>query len=119
MTADGDVLDSLLVQMRASFGERQWDRTIELFSELNEFGKMPRNTRVEATCLAARSMIALQNRPAARKMLNSIAGVELAKAAPFAQLAQAYMDLKNYREVIRLCERIVAIDDTAKQRKAS
>lgn len=119
MAADGEVLESLLVQMREAFGERQWDTTIELFGELNEFGKMPRNMRVEATCLAARSMISLQNRPGARKLLNAIVGTEYAKAAPYAHLAQAYMDLKNYREVIRLCERIVAFETAIQQRKAS
>lgn len=118
MIAEGDRLDGLLTRMRAAFGERRWDETVELFGELGEYRKVPRNARVEATCLAARAMIGLQNRPAARKLLGTLAGIELNKAAPYAHLAQAYMDLKNYREVARICERVIALDDASKQRRA-
>ncbi|MFN4016061.1 MAG: hypothetical protein ACK4JB_12055 [Reyranella sp.] len=114
MMAEGESLEALLTRMRTSFGERQWNETVELFGELSGFSKVPRNIRVEATCLAARSMIALQNRPAARKMLSGVAGIEHAKAASYAHLAQAYMDLKNYREVVRLCERVIELEDAAK-----
>jgi hypothetical protein len=63
-------------------------------------------------------MIALQDRAGARKLLSAVAGIEHAKAASFAHLAQAYMDLKNYREVVRLCERVIALDEAVKERKA-
>mgnify|MGYP002790681767 CR=1 FL=1 len=114
MMAEAESLEALLARMREAFSERQWDQTLELFGEFAAYSKVPRNMRVEASCLAARSMIALQNRPAARKLLSSVAGIEHAKAASYAHLAQAYMDLKNYREVVRLCERVIALEETAK-----
>ena len=109
---EADRLDSLLKQMRAAFEERRFDETIQLFEEISKFRKIPRNVRIEATCLAARSMTSMQNRSGARKLLASVANIEHTKAAPYAHLAQAYMDLRNYREVVRLCERVIMLDDT-------
>jgi len=106
-------LDGLLTQMRAAFGERRWEETIQLFGEMSKFRKLPRNVNVETTCLAARSMVNLNNRSGARKLLASIAEIEHKKAAPYTHLVQAYMDLRNYREVAKFCERIIALDEAA------
>ena len=111
MMTESDRLDGLLKQMRNAFDERRWEETIQLFGEMSKFSKLPRNTRVEATCLTARSMASMKNRSGARKLLAGIAGIEHTKAAPYAHLAQAYMDLKNYREVARICERILALEE--------
>lgn len=113
MMTESERLDGLLKQMRNAFDERRWDEAIQLFEEMRKFSKLPRNARVEATCLTARAMTNMQNRSGARKLLASIAGIEHTKAASYAHLAQAYMDLKNYREVARICERIVALEETA------
>lgn len=113
MVEESERLDGLLTRMRSAFEERRWEETIQLFGEMSEFSKLPRNTRVEATCLTARSMANMKNRSGARKLLAAIAGIEHTKAAPYAYLAQAYMDLKNYREVVRTCERIIALEEAA------
>lgn len=112
MMTDSERLDVLLRQMRTSFDERRWEETIQLFGELSKF-KLPRNARIEATCLAARSMTSLQNRSGARRLLGTIANIEHTKAAPYVHLAQAYMDLKNYREVARICERVIALEEAS------
>lgn len=111
MISESDRMDALLKQMRTAFEEKRWDETTQLFDELSNFRKIPRNTRIEASCLAARSMANMQNRPAARKLLSTIAEIEYTKAAPYVHLAQAYMDLKNYREVARICQRIISLSD--------
>jgi len=111
MISESDRVDALLKQMRTAFEERRWDETTQLFEELSNFRKIPRNARIEAACLAARSMANMQNRPAARKLLSSISEIEYRKAAPYVHLAQAYMDLKNYREVARICQRIISLSD--------
>ncbi len=113
MMTEADRLDGLLKQVRAAFEERRWEETIQVFEALNQVGKLPRNMRVEATCLAARSMANMKNRSGARKLLAGIAGIEHTKAAPYAHLAQAYMDLRNYREVARICERIMTLEESA------
>lgn len=113
MMTESERLDGLLKQMRTAFDERRWEETVQLFDEVRSFGKLPRNARVEATCLAARAMVGMQNRPGARKLLSGIAVIEHTKAAPYAHLAQAYMDLKNYREVARICQQIISLDDPA------
>lgn len=53
MLTESDRLDGLLQQMRSAFEGRRWEETIQLFEELRNFQKLPRNARVEATCLAA------------------------------------------------------------------
>jgi hypothetical protein len=111
MISESDRVDALLKQMRTAFEERRWGETTQLFEELSNFPKIPRNARIEAACLAARSMANMQNRPGARKLLSTIAEIEYTKAAPYVHLAQAYMDLKNYREVARICQRIISLSD--------
>ncbi len=113
MMTESDRIDGLLKQMRAAFEERRWDETIQLFGELSKFSKLPRNARIEATCLTARSMTSMQNRSGARNLLSNIASTEHTKPAAYAHLAQAYMDLKNYREVARLCQRVIALEEAS------
>lgn len=110
MMTDSERLDGLLKQMRAAFDERRWDESIQIFGELNQL-KLSRNMRVEANCIAARSMVNLQSRSEARKLLSSVAGMEFTKPAPYVHLAQAYLDLKNFREVARVCERIIELSE--------
>ncbi len=113
----GDPSDkvALLGVMREAFAQRDFGDTVELFQRLTDLGKMPRNIRIEATCLAARALIASKNRSAARALLKPLLEHEYPKAAHYDHLAHAFLDLKNYKETQRLCLLAANIQETQKK----
>ena len=104
-----DVGGALLVEMREAFDRREWDRTLEIYGRLREVFVGQRNLRVEGTCLAARALVARNDRAAARSLLKPIGTSEYTKAIHYHFLAHAFLDLRSYREVARVCERAAAL----------
>lgn len=105
----------LLVDMRKAFENRDWDETLAIYERLRDMFKGQRNLRVEATCLAARALVARNERPAARAVLKPIALGDYTKAVHYDFLARAFLDMKNYREAARVCERAAVLVEAEKQ----
>lgn len=104
-------LIDMMHAMREAFDRRDWDQTLILFQEMDDLKVLSRNTLVESVCLAARAMAAMNDRPGSRKLLKVLDKVQLSKPVHYALMAQAYMDLKNYKETARLCELVVALQE--------
>jgi hypothetical protein len=100
--------------MRDSFLRRDFDEALAAFQQLTEMGRIPRNMRIEATCLAARALTARKDRPAARALLKPLLTEEYSKPIHYDFLAHAFLDLRNYREAARLCERASELQDAQK-----
>jgi hypothetical protein len=101
--------------MRRAFDNRDWDEALAIYEQMRDLFKGQRNIRVEATCLAARALVARNDRPAARAVLKPIAMGDYTKAVHYDFLAHAFLDLKNYRETVRVCERAAALLEAEKQ----
>jgi hypothetical protein len=111
---DIDFARSSLADMRRAFENRDWGETLAIYEQQRDAFKKERNLRVEATCLAARALVARSDRPGARAVLKPIAMSNYTKAVHYHFLAHAFLDLKNYREVVRLCERAAELVDAEK-----
>jgi len=72
--------------------------------------------RVEATCLAARALVARKERPAARALLKPLLNEDYTKPIHYDFLAHAFLDLRNYREAARLCERAGELQEAQKEK---
>ena len=112
--ADRDATQALLAEMRQAFDGGKWDTVLDLYSQTSTHFKGQRGARVEATCLASRSLVRKNDRPAARSLLRPIAGGEFAKAIHYDFLAHAFLDLKNYKDAARVCERADALVEREK-----
>jgi len=106
---------AFLIAMREAFLRRDFDGTLSVFEQLTATGKVPRNTRIEATCLAARALTRRKERPAARALLKPLLAEEYSKPVHYDFLAHALLDLRNYKEVARVCERAAALIEAQKQ----
>ncbi len=106
---------ALLTVMREAYSRRHFEETLAAFEQLAAIGRIPRNMRIEATCLAARALIASKNRPAARALLKPLLGEDYTKPIHYDFLAHAFLDLRNYREAARLCERADALIEAQKR----
>ena len=105
----------LLIEMRDAFARRDWEATLNVYWRLRDMFAGQRNLRVEATCLAARAMVGQGDRPGARALLKPVGTSEYTKAVHYDFLAHAFLDLKNYKEVARVCERADALIEVEKQ----
>lgn len=94
----------LIVEMRASFSRSDWDGTTRIYERIAGM-KTDRGLRLEATCLAARTLVAIQQRSAARQLLATVATGEYKKPPHYEYLARAYLDLKQYKDAAAACER--------------
>jgi uncharacterized protein HemY len=105
----------LLVQLRAAFAAGDWQKTRAIHDSMQDFLKKKASARVEATSLLARSLVAQKDRSGARALLKRIGDTEYPKAIHYDFLARAYLDVRNYKEVIRCCERVVAIQQAEQE----
>lgn len=98
----------LIDEMRASFSRSDWDDTTRIFERIAGL-KTDRGLRLEATCLAVRTLVAIKQRSAARHLLATVATGEYKKPPHYEYLARAYLDLKQYKEAAAACERAEAL----------
>ena len=94
----------LIVEMRTSFSRSDWDGTTRSYERLAGL-KADRGLRLEATCLAVRTLVVIQQRSAARQLLATVATGDYTKAPHYEFLARAYLDLKQYKDAAAACER--------------
>jgi len=99
-----EAINRLLAEMRASFDQRDWDKTLSTYERVGEL-KADRALRLEATCLAARALSAVKQRPAARSLLRRLGDSTYKKPVHYEFLARAYLDLKQYKKAAEACER--------------
>jgi hypothetical protein len=109
----------LLVEIRAAFDRRDWDRTLAVYEQMGDTLKSQRSLRVEATCLAARALIARNDRSGGRSLLKWIAESEYRKPIHYHFIAQAFLDLRNYKEAARACEHADALIEAEKAGNAA
>jgi len=67
--------------------------------------KADRPAKLEATCLAARALVAGKDRTGARKLLDRVSKGEYKKPAHYEFLARAHIDLKQFKEAAAACGR--------------
>lgn len=94
----------LIGEMRAAFTRGDWDGTTSAYEQMEGI-KTDRAINLEATCLAARALVAAKERGAARQLLARVATAQYKKPAHYEFLARAYLDLKRYKEAAAACER--------------
>src|SRR5258707_106632 len=114
MATQKEINQDILGQLRAAFASGDWQKTVKIYGEMVENVKLPRGVRVEATCLAARALTAQKERSPARALLRQIGSEAYQKAIHYDFLARAYLDLRNYKEVVRCCERALEISEVEK-----
>lgn len=114
MAKPKEIEKDLLGGLREAFGRDDWQKTLMIYETMLDIVKRRQSVRVEATALAARALVARKERSAARSLLKRIGDEEYPKAIHYDFLARAYLDLRNYREVIRCCERALALGETEK-----
>lgn len=95
---------TLIARMRESFGRGDWDETMDAYKQIASI-KADRPAKLEATCLAARTLVVAKDRTAARRLLESVSKGEYKKPAHYEFLARAHLDLKQYKEAAAACER--------------
>lgn len=94
----------LIEKMRNAFNRQDWDATLVTFEQLSGF-KTARGLRLEATCLAARVLVAERQRSAARALLREAAKDSYNRPVHYEFLARAFLDLKQYKEASEACAR--------------
>lgn len=99
-----EVMKRLVGEMRESFDQRDWDKTLSTYEQVAEL-KADRALRLEATCLAVRALSAAKQRPAARSLLRRLGDSTYKKPVHYEFLARAYLDLKQYKKAAEACER--------------
>lgn len=99
-----ELAETLVGEMRDAFARSDWDATIGLYERVAEI-KLSRGLKLEATCLAARTLSAAKQRPAARVLLNKVSAAKYKRAVHYEFLARAHLDLKQYQEAAAACER--------------
>lgn len=109
-----EIDQNLLAQIREAFAQGDWRKTLNIYEKMAEIVKRRQSVRVEATSLAARALVAQKERSAARALLKRIGDEEFPKKVHYDFLARAFMDLRNYNEVIRCCERAVKLGEAEK-----
>ena len=114
---DIDFARSALVDMRRGFANCEWEETLAIYQQVRDLFKKERNLRIEGACLASRALVARNDRPAARAVLKPIAMGTYSKAVHYDFLAHAFLDLKNYGEVARVCALAAELVDAEKQVK--
>lgn len=110
------VRDALVQRLRDAFAQHDWAETLAAYADLAPMFKGQRIVRLEATCLAARAQVALGDRSAARALLKPIAQHTYNKVIHYDLLARAFLDLRNYKEVARVCQ---LADQASAARRAS
>jgi tetratricopeptide (TPR) repeat protein len=94
----------LIAEMRQAFAQGDWNETTQFYERISGL-KTDRALRLEATCLAARSLAAIKQRSTARQLLKRVDKADYKKATHYEFLARAHLDLKQYRSAAEACER--------------
>ena len=94
----------LLGQIRDAFVGGDWNKAISLFDRLR-MAKANRAQRVEATCLAVRALASSGQRRRARELIKDLDGKVYKKPVHYEFLAYAYLELKQYANAAKACER--------------
>ena len=94
----------LIDEIRQSFARGHWDETTRTYERIASI-KADRAVRLEATCLAVRALVAVQQRSAARHLLKIVGETEYRKPVHYEFLARAYLDLKQYKGAADACSR--------------
>lgn len=109
LSGDGrEIAKSLLVDMRASFDLRDWDKTLATYEQLQGL-KADRALRLEAVCLAVRALSAAKQRSAARALLSQTNTSMCKKPVHYEFLARAFLDLKQYKNAAEACRQAEAL----------
>lgn len=93
-----------LQEMRTAFAKGDWDGTTRAYEQM-EGVKADSATKLEASCLAVRALVAVNERGAARQLLTKVSSGQYKKPAHYEFLARAYLDLKKYKDAAAACER--------------
>jgi len=94
---------TLIAQMRESFVRGDSDKTMSAYEQITSI-KADRPAKLEATCLAVRTLAAGKDRTGARKLLERVSRGDYKKPAHYEFLARAHLDLKQYKEAAAACE---------------
>ena len=95
---DKQTVRDALMEMRGSFKREDSAATLESYEQVREAFKGERALRLEATCLAARALVAQKDRAEAHALLKPVASVKYAKAGHYEFLARAFLDLRQHRQ---------------------
>ncbi|CAN5198447.1 hypothetical protein BH10PSE6_BH10PSE6_38710 [soil metagenome] len=117
MSSEKEIELGLLRELREAFASGAWGKTQAIYETMSDIVKRKRNIRVEATCLVSRALMAQNDRTAARNLLKRIGGEEFSKPIHYDFLARAYLDIRNYKEVMRCCEQAMALQAAEKAKK--
>lgn len=99
-----EISKKLIEEMRDSFARNDWDQMTRSYEKILEL-KTDRAIRLEATCLSVRALVAGNQRPAARKLLNSVANNPYKKPVHYEFLARAHLDLRQYTAAAEACQK--------------
>ncbi len=106
----------LLLRLREAFSAGDFDMTASLYKAILE-RKMGRASRVEATCLAARALVAANQRHAARALLKGVMNGPYKKAVHYEFIARALLDLKQYGQASETCRLAAELAEAEAQSK--
>ena len=95
---------TLIAQMRECFGQGDRDGTLSAYEQIAGI-KADRSAKLEATCLAVRTLVAGKDRTTARRLLDRVSTGEYKRPAHYEFLARAHLELKQYKEAATACER--------------
>lgn len=106
---DKQMLRGEMLKIREAFRREDWTATLDAHERLREQLRRERALRLEATCLAVRALAAQKNRAAARALLETVVASTYSKSSHYEFIARAYLDLKQYNDVARVCQQAHAV----------
>ena len=116
--APKEVVKNSLAELREAFERRDWAETLAMYEQLRDI-KGQRAVRLEATCLVARALVAQKDRSSARALLRSVAETEYSKPVHYVFLARAFLDLMQFKQAARACERADELREAESKVKAA
>lgn len=93
----------ILAEMRTSFEKGDWATTIDAYERVRGSFRSLNGVRLEATCLAARAMVAQKARDKARTTLKSVTRGEYDRSSHYECLARAFLDLRKFDDAALAC----------------
>lgn len=116
--APKEVVKNSLAGLREAFERRDWAETLAMYDQLRGI-KGQRSVRLEATCLAVRALVAQKDRSAARALLRSVTETEYSKPVHYVFLARAFLDLMQFKQAAKACERADELREEEAKAKAA
>jgi hypothetical protein len=98
----------LLAQMRDAFHAGRWGETLSLCQQLVKMNP-GRARRLEGRCLAVRALARNGQRREARDLVKELDSKVYKKPVHYEFLAYAYLELKQYQNAAKACERAEAL----------